>query len=163
MTNIPYDVLNNELHKRRGMFFLPFNISHYDLMDIRQPELLAVARGYELREMIRTQSEMGTATTVFQHSKPVAIMGVVHFWNGVGELWSLFDESARKMPMTMLKTGHSYCDISFRYLCLHRLQITVRTDDNRAIRYAKHLGFDVETVMRRYGPDKVDYLLMTRF
>jgi len=46
---------------------------------------------------------------------------------------------------------------------LHRLQITVRTDDNRAIRYAEHLGFKTESVMKKYGPDMVDYLLMTRF
>lgn len=163
MTNLPYDILNNELHKRRGMFFLPFNISHYDSMDIRQPELLAVARGYQLREMIHSQSQMGTATTTFLHGKPVAITGIVKLWNGVGELWSLFDEVLRDKPATMLRTGKSYCDISFRYLCLHRLQITVRTDDNRAIRYAKHLGFETETVMREYGPDRVDYLLMTRF
>jgi RimJ/RimL family protein N-acetyltransferase len=113
--------------------------------------------------MIAGQADMGTATTVFQHSKPIAIMGVVYFWNGVGELWSLFDEDARKMPMTMLKTGRSYCDIAFRYLHLHRLQITVRTDDNRAINYARHLGFDTEATLKEYGPDRVDYLLMTRF
>jgi len=163
MIKIPYEVLNHELHKRRGMFFLPFVIDHYDLMDVRQPELLAVAKGYELRDMIRGQAELGTAMTIFLQGKPIAITGVVYFWNGVGELWSLFDESARTKPSTMLRTGKSYCDIAIRYLHLHRLQITVRTDDNRAINYAKHLGFTTEATLKEYGPDRVDYLLMTRF
>ena len=145
------------------MFFLPFVIDHYDLMDVRQPELLAVAKGYELRDMIHGQSEMGMAMTTFYQGKPIAITGVVYFWTGVGELWSLFDESIRLKPATMLRTGKSYCDIAIRYLHLHRLQITVRTDDNRAINYARHLGFNTEATLKEYGPDRVDYLLMTRF
>ena len=56
-----------------------------------------------------------------------------------------------------------FTDIAMRYLHLHRLQITVRTDDNRAMRYAKAIGFETESVMKKFGPDKVDYLLMTRF
>lgn len=163
MIQIPYDVLNSQIHKRKGMFFLPFVIDHYDKMNIKQPELLAVAKGYELRDMIRGQAEIGTATTIFFHNEPIAIIGVVYFWTGVGELWSLFDEKSRSIPATMLRTGLSYCDIATRYLHLHRLQITVRTDDNRAIRYAEHLGFKTETVMQKYGPDQIDYLLMTRF
>ena len=163
MIQIPYDVYNSHIHKRRGMFFMPFVIDHYDKMRVEQPELLAVARGYELREMIRGQAEIGTAMTIFYHGEPIAVVGVVYFWNGVGELWSLFDEKSRSLPATMLRTGKSYCDIATRYLRLHRLQITVRTDDNRAIRYAEHLGFKTESVMKNYGPDKVDYLLMTRF
>jgi RimJ/RimL family protein N-acetyltransferase len=163
MIKIPYDVLNKDIHKRKGMFFLPFVIDHYDQMDVRQPELLAVARGYELRQMIAGQADMGTAMTTFLHGKPIAVTGVVYFWNGVGELWSLFDEDARTKTSTMLRTGKSYCDIAVRYLHLHRLQITVRTDDNRAINYARHLGFNTEATLKEYGPDRVDYLLMTRF
>lgn len=163
MTKIPYDILNSELHKRRGMFFLPFVIDHFDQMDVNQPELFAVAKGQELRSMIAGQAELGTAMTTFIHGRPMAITGIVQFWNGVGELWSIFDDELRLKPATMLRTGKSYCDIAMRYLLLHRLQITVRTDDNRAINYAKHLGFDTESILRKYGPDGIDYLLMTRF
>lgn len=160
---IPYDILNTQLHKRKGMFFLPFSIEHFDQMEVNQPELQVVAKGQSLRSMIANQAEMGTAMTSFVHGKPIAVTGVVYFWNGVGELWSIFDESIRKRPATMLRTGKSYCDIAMRYLHLHRLQITVRTDDIRAINYARHLGFDTEATMRKYGPDQIDYLLMTRF
>lgn len=163
MIEMPYDVLNIEIHKRRGMFFMPFVIEHYDRMNIVQPEISVVAKGNQLREMIRNQAENGTAMTTFLHGEPIAVTGVALLWNGVGELWSLFDEKIRNNPATMLRTGKSYCDIAIRYLHLHRLQITVRTDDERAIRYAKHLGFNTECVMQKYGPDKIDYLLMTRF
>jgi RimJ/RimL family protein N-acetyltransferase len=78
-------------------------------------------------------------------------------------MWSLFDNQAREIPATALRTGKSFSDIAIRYLQLHRLQITVRTDDNRAFRYAQAIGFETESVMRKYGPDQVDYLLMARF
>jgi hypothetical protein len=161
-TSIPYELLNEQMHKRRGLFTLPFVIDHFDQMDIDQPELLAVSRGYGIRDMVSSQAQLGTAITIFYHGKPVAIVGVILFWGGVGEMWALFDHQARKMPSTMVKCALSFIDIAMRYLHLHRLQITVRTDDSRAIRYAKSLYFETECVMRKYGPDKVDSYLMTR-
>jgi len=162
-TTIPYEVLNEQMHKRRGVFYLPFVIEHFDQLDTDQPELIAVARGYDLRAMIYSQSQLGAAATAFQGNRPIAIFGVVLFWGGVGEMWSIFDNRAREYPASMLRCGSSFVDIAMRYLHLHRLQITVRTDDIRAIRYAQALKFEIETVLKKYGPDKVDYLLMTRF
>lgn len=160
---IPFPVLDKELYKGRGMFALPFAIDHFDRIDYDQPELIAVSRGIGIREMVASQAELGTAVTIFKGNKALAIIGVVMLWGGVGEMWAIFDNDARQYKKTMLKSAITFCDISFRYLHLHRLQITVRTDDNRAFNYADHLDFKVESVMKQYGPDKVDYLLMTRF
>ena len=161
-TSIPYELLNEQMHQRKGLFALPFVIDHFDQMDVDQPELLAVSRGYGIRAMVASQAELGTAITIFYHGKPVAVVGVILFWGGVGEMWALFDNQARNMPATMVKCALSFIDIAMRYLHLHRLQITVRTDDSRAIRYAKALYFETECVMKKYGPDKVDSYLMTR-
>lgn len=160
---IPFHVLDQELYKGRGMFALPFAADHFDRIDYDQPELIAVSRGIGIREMVVSQAQLGTAVTIFKGNKALAVIGVVMLWNGVGEMWAIFDNQARDYKKTMLKSGKTFCDISFRYLHLHRLQITVRTDDNRALNYAKHLDFKEECVMKRYGPDQVDYLLMTRF
>jgi hypothetical protein len=113
--------------------------------------------------MIHSQATLGTAVTAFYRNKPIAIFGVVLFWGGVGEMWSIFDNQAREHPTSMLRCGRTFVDIAIRYLHLHRLQITVRTDDIRAIRYAQALRFETEAILRMYGPDKVDYLLMTRY
>jgi len=45
---------------------------------------------------------------------------------------------------------------------LHRLQITVKTSDNRAISWAKAIGFISECTMKQYSTDKLDYDLMVR-
>jgi hypothetical protein len=161
--DIPYQVLNDEMPKRRGMYFLPFVPEHFDHLDIDQREVTLVAKGDQLKYMAASQAAMGTAVTAFMHGRPIAVFGVVRIWDGVGEMWSMFDNQAREFHVTMVRGGRMFCDIAIRYLHLHRLQITVRTDDIRAMRYAKSVGFEQESVMRKFGPDKVDYLLMTRF
>lgn len=161
--HIPYEVMNDEMHKRRGMYYLPFVPEHFDHLDFNHKEISVLSNVYEVKSLISCQAQMGVAFTAFRHNRAIAIMGIVNIWPGVGEMWSVFDEEARSIPATMLRAGTSFSDIAIRYLQLHRLQITVRTDDNRAFRYAKAIGFETESVMRKYGPDQVDYLLMARF
>jgi RimJ/RimL family protein N-acetyltransferase len=155
--------MNDEMHKRKGMYYLPFVPEHFNLLDFNHKEISVLSNVYEVKSLISCQAQMGVAFTAFRHNRAVAIIGVVNIWPGVGEMWSVFDEEARSIPATMLRAGKGFSDIAIRYLQLHRLQITVRTDDNRAFRYAKAIGFETESVMRKYGPDQVDYLLMARF
>ena len=162
-TLLPYDLLNEQMHKRKGMYYLPFVPEHFDHLDFNQKELSVLSKGYDIKSMISQQAEMGTAFTAFRYNRPIAVVGVVFIWKGVGEMWSVLDNQAKDIPATMVRVGIDFSDIAMRYLCLHRLQITVRTDDSRAIRYAQAIGFKTECVMQKYGPDQIDYLLMTRF
>jgi hypothetical protein len=161
--SIPFEAVNDEVHKRKGMYYLPFVPEHFDHLDFDHKEISVLSNVYDIKSMVSQQARMGSAFTVFRHNRPIAILGVINIWPGVGEMWSIFDNQAREIPATALRTGRSFGDIAIRYLQLHRLQITVRTDDNRAFRYAKAIGFETESVMRKYGPDQVDYLLMARF
>jgi hypothetical protein len=161
--HIPYEVMNDEMHKRKGMYYLPFVPEHFDHLDFDHKEISVLSHVYDIKSMVSQQAQMGVAFTAFRHNRPIAILGVVNIWPGVGEMWSIFDNQAREIPATALRTGRSFGDIAIRYLQLHRLQITVRTDDNRAFRYAEAIGFKTESVMQKYGPDQIDYLLMARF
>lgn len=161
--SIPYEVMNESVHKRKGMYYLPFVPEHFDHLDFDHKEISVLSHVYDIKSMVSQQAQMGVAFTAFRHSKAIAILGVVSIWPGVGEMWSIFDNQARDIPATALRTGKSFSDIAIRYLQLHRLQITVRTDDSRALRYAEAIGFRTESVMHKYGPDQVDYLLMARF
>jgi len=160
---LPYDLLNEEMHRRKGVYYLPFVPEHFDHLDFDHKEISVLSHVYDIKSMVSQQAQMGVAFTAFRHNRPIAVIGVVNIWPGVGELWSIFDNQAREHPASMLRCGRSFVDIATRYLNLHRLQITVRTDDIRAIRYAKALRFETEAVLKMYGPDKVDYLLMTRY
>lgn len=160
---LPYDLLNEKMHKRKGVYYLPFVPEHFDHLDYDAKELNTLSKAYDIKSMLSQQAELGTAFTAFRYGRPIAIVGIVFIWKGVGEMWSLFDNQARDIPETMLRAAIDFSDIAMRYLHLHRLQITVRTDDIRAKRYAEAIGFKTESVMQKFGPDQVDYLLMTRF
>jgi RimJ/RimL family protein N-acetyltransferase len=53
-------------------------------------------------------------------------------------------------------------DIAMISMGLHRIQLTVRTTDKRAEKWAYAIGFKRDGVLRKYGVDGVDYLMMSR-
>jgi hypothetical protein len=62
----------------------------------------------------------------------------------------------------MTKIGIAVADMAEIAMGLHRLQITVKTSDARAVSWAKAIGFISECTMKEYSEDKFDYNLMVR-
>ncbi len=162
MSLLPVDLINREAVYHPGVVFLPFHMEHLERIKVTQPEVLALSKAVNMKTMIRAQSEMGVAITAFLYGTPVAIFGCVLCWEGVGEMWMIIDERARTVPVALTKSALRLCDIFEIYLRLHRLQITVRKDDRRAVRWAQRLGFNAEGLMLKYGPDQSDFYLMAR-
>jgi hypothetical protein len=150
----------NRLKLAKGFFFLPSIQDHIDRLEIVNEELL-VHTNY--KDIVSSQIEYGPAITVFYDTTPVAMFGFVLIWHGVAESWLVTDDLVRSRPVGLTKYGIAAHDIAKISLGLHRQQITVRITDKRAFKWALALGFKLETVMHMYGPDKVDYCLMTRF
>lgn len=115
-----------------------------------------------VQKMLEAQSEYGFAVTCFLYEQPVACFGTTLLWDGVGEMWSVIGELARAKPLATTRVGLSFADISWIALRLHRLQITVKTSDNRAKKWARAIGFISECTMKSYSQDKEDYDLMVR-
>jgi RimJ/RimL family protein N-acetyltransferase len=90
------------------------------------------------------------------------MFGLMFHWQGVGEAWSLFAEESRRYPIAMTKGAFAFFDICKILFNLHRIQITVKCDDTRAVRWAKALGFIEEGVMVQYSADKEDTYIMRR-
>jgi hypothetical protein len=153
--------LNNLIVREPGIFFVPFSRSHTAEMQINQPELRAEATA-DLADIFYAQSKTGLACTVIWNTKPVAIFGSVSMWPGVNEAWAAIDEEAHKRPKQMVKIGRQFMDIVEKHYNLHRHQIYVRVDSEKAIRYAEALKFRKEGLMVRYTSDKCDSLLMAR-
>jgi hypothetical protein len=96
------------------------------------------------------------------YNEPVACFGCSLLWDGVGEMWSVIGDTARTRPIAMTKVGLAFADICEIALRLHRLQITVKTADVRAISWARAIGFISECTMKEYSADRYDYDLMVR-
>jgi hypothetical protein len=43
------------------------------------------------------------------------------------------------------------------------MQIFVKVENTRALRFAKALQFEVECILRKFGPEGADYYAMARF
>lgn len=152
----------NQASKRKGLFFMPYANVHADRINVQSEDVLVVAGRNEISLLLDTQANMGPAVTAFLHTKPVAIFGFVSIWSGVAETWLMPDENVRTIPVTLTRIGIKVMDIAMISMGLHRIQLTVRTTDKRAEKWALAIGFRTEAVMRNYGPDGVDYLLMAR-
>lgn len=146
----------------RKTYFLPFHVDHtHNFQGIIDYETQSVTLEDRILYM-DAQSRCGPAITAFVNNIPVAVFGCVILWPGVGEAWSIFSEEARRYPIAMTKGAFAFfdsCEISFS---LHRLQITVNSNDSRAMNWAKCLKFVPEGLMFQYSADKDDTFMMRR-
>jgi hypothetical protein len=159
---INIDDLKNKMPHVQGGYFLPFNISHLNDMDgLDQYKNSRMGKEGFLRQ-VYAQSQMGTAITAFVYGVPVAVFGCGERWPGVAEMWSILSETSKGYPIALIRGARAYIDICWISMHLHRLQITVKTSDAVAIRFAKALGFTSECNMEKYSTDQEDYTLFRR-
>lgn len=154
--------INDNLPKVKGVIFAPFLVEH--AMDISAGEFAGYSaqRIIGVKALLENQAQYGFAFTCFLYGKPVACFGCAPLWKGVGEMWSVIGDVARTKPIAMTKIGITVADICEIAMGLHRLQITVKTSDARAVSWAKAIGFISESTMKAYSEDKLDYNLMVR-
>ena len=141
---------------------MPFSVAHAERIVVQSEEVTVLTNQHSVVEMMENQSYLGPAVTAFLDLKPIGVFGFVVIWNGVAEAWLMPDERLRTIPVTLTRIGKKVMDIAMISMGLHRIQLTVRTTDKRAERWAYAIGFQQEAVMRKYGTDGVDYFLMSR-
>lgn len=160
MYSISPDILNGLPHVKGG-YFLPFNPDHLEYLDDMDDYIVSL--GYEaFKAQISSQAERGPVITAFLYGKPVAVFGCGLLWNGVAEVWSLLSNQSKRYPIAMIRAANSFLDICWVTFNLHRLQISVKTSDDVAIRFAKALKFKEEAIMHKYSPDQQDFTLFRR-
>lgn len=154
--------LNKALPQYPNVIYVPFVAEHAFSIVGGEFEGYSAQRMVGIQRMLETQAEYGFAFTCFLNGEPVACFGCSLLWGGVGEMWSVIGDMARTKPIAMTKIGRAFGDICLISLSLHRLQITVKTTDIRAISWARAIGFISECTMKEYSEDKFDYDLMVR-
>lgn len=101
--------------------------------------------------------------TAEHDGEPVAIGFLWRRWNGRAESAMLIS-SGVVGPM-MLPIHRHVSDIlreAFESGGIHRIEAVVRAGFGPGMRWAGMLGFELEGVMRKYGPDGSDYLLYAK-
>ena len=153
--------LNEKVTRPPGVIFVPYAPDHSTYINSHNKDVQAISNVTSLQGMVEDQAAAGEAITVLHHDIPVAVFGLVPIWKGLAELWFIPDEALRRFPVFMLRSARAFIDISAISYDLHRQQITVRCDDEKAIRFAHAIGFDNEGRLEKYGPDQADFFMMS--
>lgn len=92
----------------------------------------------------------------------VAMAGVLPFSDHSCELWMRTGVLADKHWLALARAGKRWVRrIWSEKQNVKRLQVTVRHDIRVNVRFARWLGFEVEGLLRRYGPDGSDHFMMS--
>lgn len=140
---------------------VPFEPEHFDGMELRYP---GAVRGYGpgYRELLDRYMQWGPAWTLMRDGKPVMSGGIIILWPGVGEAWTLMSKRISECPLAVVKTLRQCIAEAIGKHGLRRIQATARRGDDRALALLHVLGFKVEGLMPRYGPDGEDYYMCGR-
>ncbi len=140
-----------------------FQPAHAADLCLRPGAALALAGLPPLAELAKAYHASGPAWTVLAGSTPIACGGVVRFWPGVGECWCWAGLGVDVQPVAFARLAGLLLDGLVREQRFHRLQAHVRADDERANRFARHLGFTLEGSCPGFGPDQTPHHLYGRF
>lgn len=151
-------IINN-----KDVHIVPFQWYHPHLMDLRPFEraLMRNIPNYDYR--LRMFEAEGDAISAMVNGKIVCCFGAVELWPGVAECWLLTSKQIVKYPVTLTRSARRYFERLMAEQKLHRLQITVDTANDLAIRWANALQFRQEGLLRQYGVDRSDHAIYARY
>lgn len=139
---------------------MTFEVRPYDESDLQKIRLKEMFSGEGVdQDKLVLRSP---AWTVNSGSVVLAIFGASIRWPGVAELWGLTSDDMGRLGPSLTKGLRKYLEDGARSLNIHRVSFTVKADYEQGLRWARVLGFTQEAVLRQYGIDKSDYVLMAR-
>jgi len=102
------------------------------------------------------------AYTLVYHDDPIAILGAGLKHKGVGAGFAMMGTSIDKHKVALCRATRFLVYVIAEKLGLKRLECVVRADSAKAKKFAEYLTFEVEGLMKSYGPTGLDYYLLAR-
>lgn len=100
--------------------------------------------------------------TIWKDGKILGIGAVFHVRQGIGQVTMYPSIYAKKYPITFHKSTKIMLEYCYKYLKLHRLQMTVRDKFYKGVKWAHKLGFEYEGRLLNYDIDGVDHHLFAK-
>jgi hypothetical protein len=88
------------------------------------------------------------ARTLLYKEKPVAILGILPLWLGCAEIWSLISQEAIDHPIITARHKKKLLDQVCEAMLLHRVQVTLRQENEAQKHFMRKLGFEQEGTLR---------------
>ena len=105
----------------------------------------------------------GSSWAGIGRGKVVAIFGIRMLWTGLAEMWMVPTLDIERHAISLIRGAKVLTDSTINDYDIKRLQICVKVENDTAFRFAKALRFEVESIMRKFGPEGADYYMMARF
>ncbi len=138
----------------------PFRAEHLAVLQIR-PYERSLLGGQDPVEAGRA-FEGNPGWTILADGQPVACVGLLLQWRGVGTVWAFPGADIRRHTRAFLYYSRHLLASYWTHLRLHRVQAFVQAGNLRARRFVEHLGLEHETALAGWGPQGDTYLLYSR-
>lgn len=138
--------------------FVPYDPEHFIQMANSSAE---GDTGFIFSTSARFHANHPATTAMADDGFPVATFGITPLWNGVSEVWAMFDkERIRKHGVFMVKATKAFLDDQMK--THHRLQCFVYANNESLVKFVENFGFEREGLMRKYGPTGEDFYMYAR-
>ena len=135
--------------------------AHIRQMNLRDFDLVTAGSRQVIDSWFTALQRGGPAYCGIIDGRPVVAFGFVSFWQGQAECWMIADECLPQYTRVFHRAVLRGLPWLFIQMQLNRLQMTIHSSNTLAERWSLALGFDFEGVLRNYGPDGSDYLMMS--
>ena len=102
----------------------------------------------------------GLSFSYYDGEQIVCLFGIVKINEQTCEVFTVFDECARKYTRQIYEYAHRFLEFLEKQFI--RIQAVVRSDWEMSRRWVEKLGFVCEGVLRKFGPDGTDYCMYAR-
>lgn len=105
-------------------------------------------------------------TLVFMHNGKVEILGVIGlhvYWAHVAETFTFLSKKIKMAPRSFSREVRRVMNFYIKNLKLKRLHTYVREGFSEAMAWAKFMGFEIEGLMKNFGPEGASYFLMAKY
>lgn len=141
---------------------LPFELSHLDLIEIREVELQSAFILPDAKERMRRMlSSTLEAGTFMMDGRIIFAAGVAQLWPGVLEGWIIPSVYVPDYSVWFVKKIKGYFEAFAETFNCHRFQ-TVSLNDAFHDRWMDAIGFTKEGILKNYDHNKRDYAMYAR-
>lgn len=141
------------------MRIVDYHPSHlHDLMDGPLNNGAIKNIGY-MREWASELQQPGWSYTLIEHGHIICCSGIADMWPGVGEAWFIASDKIHENARPFIRFAKG--DVMKKVIeenDLWRVQAVCKSDWPEALKFARFMGFEPEGVMRKYGPEGMDYI-----
>jgi len=144
---------------RGDMHIIPFKKEHLLNLDLQrnQPEVAHLMDNPEFGAALELQP---LSFTAIEEGKVYACGGLIEEWKGVARAWALLSENMGNKFMPVHRAVKAAIEANQEKY--HRIEMSVIADFAQGCRWARLLGFELESKAKKYSPDGKDCFIYAR-